>query len=149
MAAGTTGGYFQAFAAPIQMFAAQDAASAEIEINNLNSRILQSNINQVRRQAMDEERRIRDESSKILGQMRASYGASGVTMEGSPLEVLRESAKNAELDALYTRYAGEDRIRQLELEIAANKRRSESAQKAADYSNISTLFNLGGSLMGG
>lgn len=44
---------------------------------------------------------------KIMGSMRAAYGAAGVTVEGSPLDVLEESAGQAELDRLTIQYNAE------------------------------------------
>lgn len=44
---------------------------------------------------------------RVQGAARAAYGASGVTMEGSPLDVLEDNATQAELDTLTLRYRGE------------------------------------------
>lgn len=46
-------------------------------------------------------------SRKALGSMRAAYGAAGVTVEGSPLDVLAESAATAERDRLTIKYRGD------------------------------------------
>ena len=51
-----------------------------------------------------QERLIRRNTKRQLGKIRASVAKSGVRMEGSPLEVLAESAANAEVDALNARY---------------------------------------------
>lgn len=53
---------------------------------------------------MDKKRR---DTVRRLGSIRAAYGASGVTLEGSPLDVLAESAANAELDVLTIKYKGD------------------------------------------
>lgn len=53
------------------------------------------------------EARQRQLSYKMLSSMRAGYGASGVTLEGSPMDVLENSAANAELDALLIRHRGQ------------------------------------------
>lgn len=58
-------------------------------------------------EAAEDERRIRVQNKKELGSIRANYGASGITMEGSPLDVMRESAAAAELDALTVRHQGD------------------------------------------
>jgi hypothetical protein len=58
-------------------------------------------------EAAEDERRLRVQNKKDIGQMRANYGASGVTIEGSPLDVLREGASIAELDALTVRHQGD------------------------------------------
>jgi|SRR3954469_528725 len=58
-------------------------------------------------QSAEDERRARIQSQQALGDMRANYSASGVTLEGSPLDALRFSAENAELDALTIRHQGD------------------------------------------
>ena len=49
----------------------------------------------------------RASASRQIGATRAAIGKSGATSEGTPLLVLAESAANAEIDALNTRYTGE------------------------------------------
>lgn len=46
------------------------------------------------------------QSRVFMGGVRAAYGASGVTSEGSPSDVLRMSAVNAELDRQAILYKG-------------------------------------------
>lgn len=60
-------------------------------------------------QAAVGEDRQRRMSYKALSSIKAGYGAAGVTLEGSPLDVLEESATNAELDALLIRQGGQAR----------------------------------------
>ena len=49
----------------------------------------------------------RTAAQRQLGSIRAGVSKSGATMEGTPLAVLSESAANAEIDALNTRYSGQ------------------------------------------
>lgn len=55
---------------------------------------------QAQQAARENARRQSIEARKRIGLMRANYGASGVAIEGSALDVLEESAANAELDRL-------------------------------------------------
>jgi hypothetical protein len=64
-----------------------------------------------RQGAAVEEQRLRMQQRKQLGQMRANYGASGVTVDGSIEDVLADSATNAEWDALLVRHGGETQAR--------------------------------------
>lgn len=73
---------------------------------NYNAQVAEQNAIQSEQQAAEEERRFRIQSKKQLGDMRASYGASGVSMEGSPSDILGESAATAELDALTIKHQG-------------------------------------------
>lgn len=47
----------------------------------------------------------RQQAGRQLGAIRAGISKSGATMEGTPLMVLAESAANAEIDALNTRFS--------------------------------------------
>lgn len=58
-------------------------------------------------QSAENERRQRIVSKKFLGDIRSTYGASGITADASALDILEESAANAELDALTTRHEGQ------------------------------------------
>lgn len=58
----------------------------------------------IEQRGAEEERRQRVVGYKALGAIRAGYGASGIDTSGSALDVLEESARNAELDALTVRY---------------------------------------------
>jgi hypothetical protein len=49
----------------------------------------------------------RAQAQRQLGMIRANVSKAGATMEGTPLMVLSESAANAEIDALNTRYSGQ------------------------------------------
>ena len=81
--------------------------------------------------AAENERRQRILSRQAIGGARAGYGASGVTLEGTPLDVLESSAANAELDALTIRHQG--------------------ALAAAGYTNTANLdtFSASGARTGG
>ena len=50
---------------------------------------------------------VRREADQVLGSQAAAYAQSGGGMGGSAADVMRQSAVNAELDALTTRYEGE------------------------------------------
>lgn len=50
--------------------------------------------------------RIREQGHQALGAMRAAVGKSGFQMEGSPLDVLAQSAGDVEMDAEAARHQG-------------------------------------------
>lgn len=91
--------------------AAMKQAQAQAGAMKFNATIAEQNATSARDQATAAEMQQRTEAEKRLGAMRASYGASGVTMEGSPLDVLSESASMAELDAQNIRYQGDLKAR--------------------------------------
>lgn len=54
-----------------------------------------------------EETQFRRKADKLFSNQRALYGTSGIATEGSPLEVMADTAAKAELDALAIRYGGQ------------------------------------------
>lgn len=97
---GAVGTGVQVVSAIKQGDAANDAAqyNAEMASNNAIASI---------NQATEDERMFRVQSRQMLGDIRSGYAASGVTLEGSPEDVLYQSASNAELDALKIRHGGQ------------------------------------------
>lgn len=67
----------------------------------------QFNADSARMEAQSRENAQRAAAQRQLGTIRAGVSKSGATMEGTPLMVLAESAANAEIDALNTRYSGQ------------------------------------------
>ena len=67
----------------------------------------QFNADAARQESASREAAQRAAAQRQLGSIRAGVSKSGATMEGTPLAVLSESAANAEIDALNTRYSGQ------------------------------------------
>jgi hypothetical protein len=75
----------------------------------------------------------RQQSGRQLGAIRAGISKSGATMEGTPLMVLAESAANAEIDALNTRFtAGR--------EATLSTMRGQEGRRAAYWSAGTSLL---------
>jgi len=64
-----------------------------------------------RTQGVVEENRRRSAGQKEISKTRTGVAKSGITFEGTPLNVLVESAANVEIDALNARWSGEQRAR--------------------------------------
>lgn len=84
--------------------AINEGKSAEIA-GEYNAKTAEQNAQYSLLQSAEEENRARMASKKVIGDMRANFGASGIT-GGSALDVLSESSANAELDALTIRHEG-------------------------------------------
>ena len=96
---------------------------ASQEAHKFNAEMAERNADLVRQQALIEVGRIRRQSVKDLGQMRANYGAQGVTASGSVLDAIADAATQYELDAQLTKWQGDV--------MAANFEAQASAEKAA------------------
>jgi hypothetical protein len=67
------------------------------------------------RKAGEYEKALREKKGEeLLAKQRATYGAAGVEFEGSPLEVMADTAAKVERDALAARYGYQVRAAQYE-----------------------------------
>lgn len=101
---------------------------------NYNARVAENNAIAVRQQAAADEARQRRLAAKRSGSLVAGYGATGVTVEGSPLDIMEESAMQEELDALTIRYNGE---------LAASNFMATAGMERARASNARTSGYMG------
>lgn len=92
-----------------------------------------------RMEANSEEERIRRESARRIAQQRSGISKSGVTMEGTPLLALAESAELAELDALNVRYTGEVSAGLYEKRAASTRKAKGAAVGASLLKGASTV----------
>jgi hypothetical protein len=88
------------------------------------------------------EQQSRRESERLLSTQRARYAAAGVTLEGSPLLVQVDSAKQAELEALTIRYGGN-------VEATANRNKAAFQRSNASAYRAAGLINAGQTLLAG
>lgn len=89
------------------MQAAKKQGDAEAAAAKFNADASRRNAGIARQQASQDAEAKRRDNVQKLGSIRAGYGAAGVTLEGSPLDVLEASARNAELDVQTIKYKGE------------------------------------------
>jgi len=88
----------------------------------------------------------RRQGEKFKAEQRATVGASGVRLEGSPLESLAETASQIERDALMIRYSGKTEEQKYRMESKYLKTQAKYARKAGTLKAISTLLSGAGTL---
>lgn len=134
-----------AWAAPVAgvlgVIGALSQARSQRQAAEANAMQSYQNAQTVRAQAAAEEARQRRQFDLVLGRMRANYGASGVTPEGSPLDVLEMSVANAELDALATRYKGDLASTGYMNEYAQNKYQAKAATRTGYWRAATALVS--------
>lgn len=130
----------------LQAYGQYQAGEAENRAAQLNAQVAGQNAALAIQQAAQDERALRVQGRKFLGDMRASYGASGVTMEGSPLEVMKESAAAIELDALNIKYEGETRALGFRNDARLERYRGEYAAAAGRLGAAATLLQTSGNV---
>ncbi len=116
---------------------------AQANAANYNAQVAQQNATIAQQQAQQEAELQQREARKRIGAAHAGYGASGITMEGSPLDVLEASASNAELDKQTILYNG--RIRALGYQNTAtlDKYSASEALTSSYYDAFGALLSGG------
>lgn len=98
----------------------------------------------------------RRENRRMLSAIRTAYGASGLAMAGSPLDVLEDSAAEGELDAQRKQFEGRVRGRESALQMleAGDQAvlaglEASSARSRAKMATTVGYLNAGSSLLSG
>lgn len=112
-----------------------------------NAAILRDKARQTREKAEMDAKLAREQGIKQLGSMRASYAASGVSLDGSALSVLAESARNVKRDELTIKFQGEMDARALELDARSTFDEGYNQRKASSYRASAQLMNSGTTAM--
>ncbi|MCB9942991.1 MAG: hypothetical protein H6851_05145 [Geminicoccaceae bacterium] len=102
------GAGIQAWGALQEGNAAKDAADWQATVQRQNAALR-------RRQASADEEKHRSEMRQRIGMQRAAEAESGFALAGSALDLLEQTVRHGELDALNIRYAGQLDSRALEL----------------------------------
>jgi hypothetical protein len=91
----------------------------------------------------------RTENRKTIAAMRAAYGASGVEMAGSPLEVLSDASMTLELDASRVEYEGHIANREGGIRMTGYGEQSRLDMMEAENARSAGALNAMGFLLGG
>lgn len=84
------------------------------------------------------------QAARAIGSAMASYGASGVQMDvGSPVDVLVDSARMAELDKLTTRYNYELKARGYEADSKLNLMEGRAARTSSLFGALGSIAKYG------
>ena len=118
------------------------SAIQQKQMADYNADIIRTEAEAEAERAKIEEARHREKINKFMGTQRAMYGKSGLSMEGSPLLVMEETAAQGELDAMLIRQAGQARV----AELTAERNMVKMGGRQAFYGG---LTKAGGSLLTG
>jgi len=108
-----------------------------------NAQVAENNAAYSRLQAQEEARRTRALARQVIGNARASYGASGITLEGTAMDVLADSAASAELDALTAIQTGEAKYAAYKNEARMERIAGKNAMKSAKLRAYGLLISGG------
>lgn len=95
-----------------------------------------------------DDRRIKQR--QMIGQMRAAYGANGVEMTGSPMDVLSDTVEEMEYDNAKVRYQGKLKAQGFDDQKKLFKMEAKSAKVASYFGAASSMLGaLDGAFDGG
>lgn len=115
--------------------AGRTAAEFDARVSDENARIEQANAEE----QVERQRRL---ARRFLGRARASTGASGITISGSALEAIGDSAAELELDALTIKHESDIRVFSLKTDAENARLRGRLLRTKGQLTAISKL--LGG-----
>lgn len=125
----------QAIGAIQQGQAASDAAK-------FNQRVFEQNAVAARQRAAAEAEDSRRRTARLLGRQRAGIGARGLAVEGSPLELLSDTAAEGELEARRIIDAGELEARGFTQRAALARAEASSARREGIFGAFGAASNL-------
>lgn len=119
----------------------QQGKSAQ-SLAQYNATLDRRNADTARLQATAEEERFRRQAARQRGEQVGKIAASGVVVNtGSPLLVLADSAREAEMDALNIRYGGELKAQGLEANARSEEFQGKNAKRQGIIGAGSTLLS--------
>lgn len=116
---------------------------------NYNAAIAENNATLAKNKALAEETMVRNRTARQVGTAGAAIGASGITVEGTPLDVLAETVQLGELDALTTRWKGTVEASGFKDNAVLERMQGKAAMKNAQWGAAGTLLSGIGSAASG
>lgn len=139
-----------AFAVPLMAIGTAMSVGSSImqgqagkEAAEYNQRLADMQAEATRKAGLREQEQIRDEKRRTLAAQRAGYAAAGIKIdEGSPLEVLAETARQYDLDIQASKY-------NTRMGIARAQAESKYYGRAASSATTAGILSAGSSLLTG
>lgn len=103
-------------------------ANAESSAAQFNAQVADQNENLALSQAKERQDRLRRSFAREQGALRAGFGKAGVSLEGSPLEVLENSAREAALEIETAGFEGLLQARGFRNESTLERSRAKNAK---------------------
>lgn len=121
---------------------AVSSSQAQANAAEANAEIAAENARLERRRAAREERLFRRRLSSLKGEQRAGFAKAGIQLEGSPLLIVEETAREGEREARAIREGGEVASRRFRKEAAVDRTQARSTRQTGAIRSGKTL--LGG-----
>jgi hypothetical protein len=125
----------------VAVYGQQQAAKTAKEMGEYNAKLAESQAAQVDMDARESVKRRREQNRRFLGMQRTAYAKSGVTIDGTPLEVMAETAGILELEALDASRQATQQTRALRAQGAYDRRVGSNQARAAYIGAGSSLLS--------
>lgn len=113
-----------------------------------NAQVAEQNAMLSLQQSKEEERKFRIQARRQVGEIKASYGASGVQLEGSPLDVLEDNVEQMETDAQSIRQNGINRAVAFKNQARLDRFQGEMGLQGSYFSAAGSLLGAGSQAYG-
>jgi len=90
-----------------------------------------------------------EKAIKLISAQRAGYLASGVALQGTPLDAIADTTRQSDLDVQAIRYNGEIKAQNFEAQAAVFRTKAASAQQGGLIGALSPLIKGFGGAAGG
>lgn len=114
-------------------------AKSDISVGNYNADIYNQNAQAARQSQELLEVQKRRNLKSIISSQKAIYGSSGIKLSGSPLEVMADSIKNANMDIAIDKYNSEVQARGYENQAQLEKYQAKQ-KSAINYAKATSTF---------
>lgn len=122
---------------------------AQQQASDYNAAVMNQNAAVETQQAGQREEAQRRQARMILGSQRAAIAQSGGGMEGSAADLVAQSARDAELDALTLRYEGQMRARGMGIQAEQETYQGRVAGANASRAMTAGYMGAAGSILSG
>jgi hypothetical protein len=129
--------------------AARAAATYNAAVAENNAIVARQNAKLALSESNAEEQGVRRRTAQQLGTAGAAIGASGITQEGSALDVLEETVALGELDALTVRWQGDLKARNFEQQARGYQSSAELERMSGRAAKTNSIFSAAGTLLSG
>jgi len=132
--------FFQMLASFVQSVGQMTQANAAATSANYNARIASYNATVTTQEGQIAEQQVRQQTEINQGNLRANIGASGLAGSGSAMDVVSESAYNAEMSALNTRYNYKTKATGYQMESQLDTQKANSARTGGTFAAAGILL---------
>lgn len=126
-----------------------DAAEYQAQVDERNALIADQNRKHNLRTAEIAAEDKRRQNRRVLASMRAAYGASGIELAGSPLDVLEDTALEQELDVERIRFEGRVKYREGAIQMLGLRENAALSRSSAKSAKRAGYIKAAGSVLSG